>query len=162
MKCQLCGAADARVFIQQSNASGRSALAVCAACARRRGLVRLDGDLTASVKEILASAGAPVVPVGAAIRCPRCAARLSELRKRGGAGCPACWDRFGDALYGDRPAPPAYSGRLPKRLEAARRQRGEIGEAERRLGEALAAEDYESAARWRDRLRRLGGGGADA
>jgi protein arginine kinase activator len=103
----------------------------------------------------LAAAAAPEV------HCPACDATLGDFQASGRLGCPTCWETF------DRPL-----RELLRRVHGATRHVGDvpgqagegasdltrpqqIARAEVLLAAAIAAERFEEAAEWRDRLRQL-------
>lgn len=159
MKCEMCGNRNAVVFVQQIIGDTRSEMRLCAECAKERGL-RGDGDIAQSVAKLLAavppSRNAEKEREGKA--CPVCGLSTAEARKNGSAGCPSCWDLFAVDLfrkvYKDVPRR-RHVGRLPVRLEDHRSSILELAQAKERLESALKAEDYETAARCRDRIRVL-------
>ena len=98
-------------------------------------------------------------------RCPECGITLRDFRQKGRLGCPRDYEVFGDhvrALLEKVHGATKHVGRGPGEsgYEQARRELGALRE---RLGHAVDAEDYEEAARLRDRigsieerLRRIG------
>lgn len=97
--------------------------------------------------------------------CPNCGMTLGRFRKSGLLGCPDCYERFEKQLdplvTRAHAGGSAHVGRVPKRsselvdLQSLRRQLVE------ELDQAVAAEQYERAAKLRDRLSGLGAKAAD-
>ena len=98
-------------------------------------------------------------------KCPECGMSYAEFRQNGRFGCPRDYDVFSkevvvllDRIHGAN----TYSGKCPdggvvedgRVVDAATEVRA-------RLAAAIAAEDYEEAARLRDEIHRLTGGSAD-
>jgi protein arginine kinase activator len=88
--------------------------------------------------------------------CPGCGLTAAELKAQSLFGCPRCYETFAEAL-----------DPLLKRVHGATTHRGRLpggavadaadpDELRRDLREALSREDYETAARIRDRLRQAG------
>ncbi|HMB68376.1 MAG TPA: UvrB/UvrC motif-containing protein [bacterium] len=93
----------------------------------------------------------------AAVRCEDCGITGAELRDRTLLGCPRCYETFGKPLndlllrlHGAL----EHEGRLPG---GARAVPPDAAELHRELREAIEGQDFETAARLRDRLRRLRG-----
>jgi len=159
MKCEARGRRTAVVFRQQTRGGRSTEIRLCSQCARERGLDK-DGDLAQSLAKLLASLpadrGSAKAP--APKSCPACGSSVEDLRKSGLASCQVCWELFGPELlkstYPDAAAL-AHAGRLPSRLEERRSRRAELESSKENLARALASEDYETAARCRDRIRAL-------
>ena len=121
-------------------------------------------NLQALVQLIFGATSAPGAEGAGAARpadpshlaCARCGLGYAEFRKTGRLGCPADYDAFADALLSllervHRVAPGVgHAGKTPKRG-------GHLAELTRLRSELTAAidsEDYETAARLRDAIRR--------
>jgi protein arginine kinase activator len=90
--------------------------------------------------------------------CDACGLRFVEFRNSGRLGCPHDYDSFRDELvpllesiHGDA----KHQGKTPRRLPKAKAAQHELGQLRRHLQQAVTAEDYEEAARLRDRIKRL-------
>lgn len=179
MICDRCGKREASVFIRREG-SGESAL--CGECARNQGISARDGRLQISLEDLFSPLPDSPDRPGYRTACAACGTRLAEVRKTGRVGCPACFESFrGDlvAFLQRRGRRGAYRGSVPRRFALSGRQAGSEGlpkpgsgnteamvsekgtppggaDLEVRLRNALAAEDYELAARIRDLLRSTG------
>jgi len=98
--------------------------------------------------------------------CPECGLTILEFRQSGVLGCPACYDAFqpdlGTLIERAQAGATHHVGRVPERAagsadRVARRQR-----LMQELDAAVAAEQYERAARLRDRLLELDTGGSES
>ena len=90
--------------------------------------------------------------------CPACGFTRQNLGKTGRLGCPVCYDTFGKTIeeaVGGMQRGPRHIGKVPRRLMGEITAARERGQVEKALGEAIRAEQYEEAARLRDRLRSL-------
>ena len=95
---------------------------------------------------------------GEEVSCPRCGKLQSEFRKSGRLGCAACYGVFRDQIMPilEKNCPlPEHTGRRPLSTEAAKRSRARREELQRRMEEAVARDDFETAAKLRDKLRSL-------
>jgi protein arginine kinase activator len=171
MKCDLCGQREAVVFVHQVSKDGNSELRLCVQCAREHGLGSLDGDMTEALKNLLSTLPASAfTPKGSSKKigpCPHCGLSREEAKKRGTLGCPHCWEHFGKGLLeglsptrGSPKTPvPLHQGRLSLRLTSLRIREQELVRLREELAEAVSAENYELAARYRDQIRALEGSG---
>jgi protein arginine kinase len=156
VECIECGKREASIFIRRSGSEGLpgSDLALCESCARRRGISAGKGQLAIRFEELLAPPGDPPSIL---LSCAECSSSLEALRERGRLGCAACAEVFRPeigARLRRRARPPWFRDQAPgapreARVLAAAPDRPRL-EAE--LRSALAAEDYEKAARLRDAI----------
>lgn len=93
-------------------------------------------------------------------KCSLCGATFRELAAEGMVGCPNCYREFADELsetIAKLHGSSHHTGCAPSEFAADRERKRELDETERRLREAVAAEEYEKAAMLRDKLRELRG-----
>lgn len=97
--------------------------------------------------------------------CERCQTTLSQFTKSGRLGCPACYQTFQgqlkkmlEQIHGRV----QHAGRKPLKSEAEHRMRTLYGELQRQMEQAIAVEDFETAAILRDRIRAMTEGGQKA
>lgn len=163
MMCDRCGKHEATIFIRREGA-GESAL--CDLCAREQGITAEDGRLHISLEELFSSPQDSSDRPGYRSTCSVCGMRLEEVRKTGRVGCPECFSSFRTEILSflkRRGRGGEYRGSVPRRFAAAGRRGGGAADPEAyarwesELAQALSAEDYEKAARIRDRMRGLGG-----
>jgi len=133
-------------------------LHVCEACAQREGFT--SGPVLAALPPMLASlVKSPKGPGAPAPRCPTCGISFAEFREKGRLGCPNDYEFFQehlDPLLEKIHGSSEHKGRLPRGSgpEAGRRN-DSLLRLRRELQQAVKAEQYESAARLRDEIRRL-------
>ncbi|MFA6029607.1 MAG: UvrB/UvrC motif-containing protein [Elusimicrobiota bacterium] len=157
MLCSRCQKNPAGVHVQQIVNNQLTQLHLCAECAE---LAELPGSGAAPIFELLAKLGG--LPSGRPARakepaCRSCGLRYEEFRKTGMLGCPGCYESFAPQLsevlrniqgsvrhHGKRPGAPA-----PKK------GREDAAKLREKLKAAVAAEDFEEAARLRDLLKGL-------
>ncbi|TSA35161.1 MAG: excinuclease ABC subunit B [Opitutales bacterium] len=149
LKCSLCEEA-ATVHLSQVVQGKVTKVHLCEACAQK------GGATDPAIFQLADALTAPVV--APSLICPHCGFTDIDFRKRGRLGCPDCWKTFGDALggllikvqheathVGRSPVGIAPVGQMRHRLEAARSE----------MAAAIAAEDFEGAARLRDEIAQL-------
>jgi len=92
--------------------------------------------------------------------CPFCGLRYSAFRESGMLGCPACYDNFAEPLAGLLKrfhGSARHGGKVPAQALRGGLQEEDASKLKERLKAAIAKEDFEEAARLRDRLRALQG-----
>lgn len=152
MNCQYCGQ-PATVTVTKIIQKEKCALHLCDGCAREYDLLP-EGpspqlNLQALVQLIM---GQPSIADAAGLTCPACGLKYAAFRADGRLGCPDDYDAFRPALEplldrihrGTR-----HEGKTPR----AARRRAELILLRDQLAAAIAAENYEDAARLRDRIR---------
>ena len=92
--------------------------------------------------------------------CSVCGITFREFRSGGRLGCPHDYEAFRSELvplleniHGET----QHAGKVPKRAPADRQRHVELIQLRQQLRQAVADEDYEQAARIRDRIRELEG-----
>lgn len=90
--------------------------------------------------------------------CPVCGISFLEFRNAGRLGCSHDYDAFRDELmplleniHGET----QHSGKVPKRVPPDRRRQTELIQLRQALRHAVSEENYEEAARLRDRIQQL-------
>ncbi len=97
---------------------------------------------------------------GRRITCPNCGMTVQEFRLKGRFGCEQCYTSFSDSLVpllekvhgASRHVGPGPEGTKPKKQSQATIER-ELLDLRRRLNRVVKEEDYEEAARLRDRIQ---------
>lgn len=90
--------------------------------------------------------------------CPLCGMKFVEFRNSGRLGCPNDYNEFREELtplleniHGET----RHCGKTPRRLPQSKQAQSELMQLRNRLKQAVHKEDYEEAARIRDRIRSL-------
>lgn len=166
MTCEKCKAKRATVFFTESDRTRHS---MCAGCAQQYKNREIEPSDKALQDEIftpvlnfteleLSDPGAFFINSGgdSKRKCEVCGASENELRDRGEMGCPACYESFAEILPGKYTQELiARSIRMPG-VEKKRIERIRMAEELRgKLKEAVAGEDFESAAKLRDKIKAL-------
>lgn len=158
MTCQFCDQ-PATVHLTDIVAKKRREVHLCERCARRHNLIPDQPTPTVDLKALLAllaeAAGADRPGDPAALTCPACGLQYGEFKATGRLGCPAEYDAFRPALeplLARIHRADAHDGKAPPAVRAARRAAA-LDDLRTRMAAAARAEDYETAARLRDRIR---------
>src|SRR5690242_16580146 len=157
MRCDACHEREAVVHLTQVTGDQTTQVHLCEKCAAEKGIEPATALVKSPLGGFLAQLSFPgeLEGTGAALRCPRCGAGLSDFRETGRLGCGECWEVFAAPLtdlvrrlhgathhMGERYAPPGAG--VPREPGLA------VERLREALREAVAAEDFEQAARLRD------------
>ena len=95
----------------------------------------------------------------ASLTCPVCKLNFVEFRNTGLLGCPADYDIFEKALVPlierSHEGASHHVGKIPRRLDAPRPTSTDLVKLRQELNKAIVQEQYEKAARIRDKIRHL-------
>jgi protein arginine kinase activator len=90
--------------------------------------------------------------------CPQCGIKFVEFRNSGRLGCPHDYQEFREELtplleniHGET----RHCGKTPRRLPQSKQTQSELFQLRNRLKQAINKEDYEEAAKLRDKIRTL-------
>ena len=168
MLCDECGKNESAVRIVQVGSGGRVERNLCEQCAMNYGkwlLEPLQQNKDVPVNEFLQS----VFRTAQGTRpensggeepsiCPHCGMEYKDFQKLGRIGCPECYRVFRKQLeplirriHGVN----VHAGKTPRQFGRVTARQHEIVELRAKLQEAIAREEYELAAQYRDRLREL-------
>lgn len=168
MMCEICHANDAVLHVQQIVNDERKELHMCRECAEKKGffqdLVTLDFslDAIANVKpeKVQKERRKEHTKKNEAfrLRCSVCGFQFSDVNEEFRLGCSECYVEFKELLmpiiHGAQ-AGIQHTGKTPNHdSKTIKRERTRKG-LTKRLTQMLKREDYEGAARIRDRIRQL-------
>lgn len=167
MLCERCQERPATVHLTKVVNFEKTELHLCEVCAKQAGselgiLIEsnfsfqnliaglLEGDLNLYQQP---SAAKPIC-------CQSCGLTFSDFRNNGLMGCGDCYRYFREGmepLLKKMHGSTTHTGKVPIRTGGKVRLRKEIDDIKRQLQQAVAQEDYETAARLRDEVRRRQG-----
>lgn len=121
---------------------------LCEECARHSGAIHPSGFLAADqmLQEVIQTAPST------SPACPSCGYTLEALQKTGRMGCGVCYEKFAAPLQAalmESQRDVVHRGKRPARKKATRE------ELEKEMQFHVAAENYEEAARLRDRIQKM-------
>ena len=156
MKCDLCDS-EAVVHLTQVINGEMKEVHLCEQHAKEQGI---DIHSPISITDILMGLGEdkPGVAHQLSPACPRCGMARDEFRKTGRLGCPDCYKTFMAELAVAIKAmhhSSQHVGKIPGREGVQTRIKSQVARLQKELDAAVAREDYEKAARIRDRIREL-------
>lgn len=158
MLCQHCKKQTATVHLTDLVKGDKRERHLCENCAAQEGVVvKQHVSMTDVLNSFLMSQAG--VQELAKLRCPDCGLTFIEFRSQGLLGCPNDYDVFGEALGSvierAQEGKTHHTGKNPGEaieVDPVERERLTL---QQELREAVEAEDYERAAKLRDRLTEL-------
>ena len=160
--CERCKKAKATFHLTNIERSGdKVERHLCDKCAAEEGLLQ-GGKATVDLNELLenfiADSKAGSAELSSLI-CEHCGISYVEFRNQGLLGCANDYEVFkeqiGRLLERTHDGATHHTGKAPKSTGVVQKPQQDIRRLKRQLDEALAAEDYERAAKLRDRIRGL-------
>jgi protein arginine kinase activator len=166
MLCQVCKKQSATIHLTEIQNGHREETHLCEGCAQQQGLsIKSQIPLNELLSTLLSAQGQAKssgkleesLPAGQA--CPACGMTLKEFGKKSLLGCPADYDFFREHLEPliekSQAGHTRHCGKVPSRTPIPAKNQIELAQLQKDLDAAVRAEDYESAARLRDRIKQL-------
>jgi protein arginine kinase activator len=153
LKCDLCPK-PATVHLTQIVNNKIHKVDLCEACAQAKGVTDPSGF---SLADLLLKASLNPEPTGD-VRCQACGFTQQDFKKSGRFGCPSCYEFFGGVLepmLDTMHKGVTHNGKVPQRALARRSHYERLTQLETDLDQAIKAERYEDAARYRDELQQV-------
>lgn len=162
--CERCKKAQATFHLTNIDRGGsKSERHLCDRCASDEGLLqspKIAVDLGQLVQSFIAGSKGAGEEI-AQLVCEECGISYVEFRNQGLLGCPNDYDYFkdhlGQLIERTQGGATAHVGKTPRSIGVKRKPTDDVRRLRRQLEDAVAAEDYERAAKLRDRIRELEG-----
>ncbi len=154
LKCDLC-AKPATVHLTQIVNSKIHKVDLCEACAQAKGVTDPSGF---SLADLLLKASLNPEPAGVDTQCESCGFTQQDFKKTGRFGCPACYNHFGallEPMLDSMHKGSTHTGKVPQRALARKSLYERLTQLETELDQAIKAERYEDAARFRDEISQV-------
>lgn len=166
MLCQLCKKQSATIHLTEIQNGHREETHLCEGCAEQQGLsIKSQIPLNELLSTLLSAQGhAKGGPkdedsTAAGTACPTCGMTLKEFGKKSLLGCPGDYDLFKPQLEPliekSQAGHNRHCGKVPSRTPKQAKHQIELAQLQKDLDAAVRAEDYESAATLRDRIKQL-------
>ncbi|UCB56820.1 MAG: UvrB/UvrC motif-containing protein [Candidatus Omnitrophota bacterium] len=161
MVCDICHKNEASVHLTEIVDNQITELHLCEECARQKGAQMEQHFGLADLLAGLADLGQQFEVGGKSeIKCPACGLTYEDFRRIGRLGCSECYEAFKDSLsvllkriHGST----QHLGRSPAKAktETPVEKKSEVSILRMRLQRAIEMEEFEEAARLRDKIRAL-------
>ncbi|MBQ8507041.1 MAG: UvrB/UvrC motif-containing protein [Clostridia bacterium] len=165
MMCEECGMNPAVFHFVTIKNDERSEKNLCPACMAKYkkqlpgiDIKNLAGILNNLIEGKPGSRKEQIDPETAAITCEQCGMTYGEFKKCGMLGCAECYHAFHEpmtALLQRIHGNTQHAGRIPGGVHSGTSIRMNIDRLKQQLQKAVAAEEYEQAAKLRDAIRAL-------
>lgn len=166
MLCQSCNERQANVHVTKVVNGARTELHLCQQCAEKRGEFQVFvgpkfafSNLVAGLMQSGGGSAGPVgIPGGVRRKCTTCGTDFGDFTGCGFLGCSDCYGQFESML---RPivaqvhGHTRHTGKAPVRSGNAFRFRRELETLRTDLKRLIGLEEYEQAAKVRDRIREI-------
>ncbi|MCR2807263.1 UvrB/UvrC motif-containing protein [Paenibacillus soyae] len=166
MFCQECGKRPATLHFTKIVNGDKTEFHICESCAREKGEGIPGTPNSFSIHSLLSGLLDFNSPGGAAhthaspqpVRCEECGLTYSQFSKIGRFGCSSCYTAFADRLdplLKRVHSSTSHSGKIPKRSGSEIQCKREIEQLRRDMQTYIEKEEFENAAKLRDRIREL-------
>ncbi|MEW5758488.1 MAG: UvrB/UvrC motif-containing protein [Candidatus Omnitrophota bacterium] len=168
MFCDICGKDKATVHLTEIVDDQMTELHLCEGCAKKKSIEMEQqfglADLLAGLTEL---GGQKADKDTLGLKCPVCHISYDDFRKVGRLGCSHCYDTFrkylvpllkkihGSSQHLGKAPKMLYGVVKPSKIIREPRRESEIGVLKSQLQEAIKKENFEDAAKIRDRIREL-------
>jgi len=161
MLCEECGKNQATVSITVTTGGNTSTRRLCPECMKKMELNLVKGDIQSFLSSVLSVLGSEKkTEEQPTVVCSSCGLSYQEFEHTGRLGCAQCYRDFADQL---KPSlqkihgRTQHAGRRPKAYvpDPQDELNKRVNELRKLMDEAVAAENFEEAARLRDELRSL-------
>ncbi|NLH17900.1 MAG: hypothetical protein GX455_15090 [Phycisphaerae bacterium] len=166
MLCQVCKKHSATIHLTEIQNGHREETHLCEGCAQQQGLsVKSQIPLNELLSTLLSAQAHGKTPAKegdsspGGNACPTCGMTLKEFGKKSLLGCAADYDFFREHLEPliekSQGGHTRHCGKVPSRTPVQAKHQIELAQLQKDLDAAVRTEDYESAARLRDRIKQL-------
>lgn len=161
MLCQSCKQKTATIHLTEISNNQRSETHLCQDCAQEQGLtVKTQIPLNELLNTLLSTqpeSGQAADTTSREHVCPNCGMTLKRFAKENLLGCPDDYKEFADELMPliqkNQNGNSCHAGKTPSRMPDVDRREIELAGLRRKLEQAVKNEDYELAAKLRDRIQ---------
>ncbi len=154
VKCQNCGS-HATVHLTQIVDNQVHKVDLCDACAKQKGVTDPEGF---SLTELLSKTGIATSVEEDSPVCDQCGYTLNEFKRQGRLGCEKCYETFNEyiiPMLKNMHRSQQHLGKTPERALARASLEKRLSSLKSNLKTAIASEQYEEAARYRDEINAL-------
>jgi protein arginine kinase activator len=162
MQCQICSKNEATIHLTEITDGMRSEMHICEHCAAEQGIaVKSQIPINELLSHLLAAQPAEEELLGPSekgVSCPKCGFTLEQFRKEAVLGCPYDYAVFEKSL-----APlikkahdgnTTHSGKVPSKTPEPTKKQITLLKLRQQLEAAVRSEDYEQAAKLRDKIKK--------
>jgi protein arginine kinase activator len=160
MQCEVCQSREATIHLTEISDGVRTEMHLCEQCAQEQGIgIKSYIPLNELLSNLLSVGPKDEESSRTEAReraCPHCGWTLEKFREKAVLGCPYDYEVFENQLLSlikkAHDGASAHTGKIPLRMPKDSTRQVEEAQLRRQLDEALRCEDYELAAKIRDKL----------
>ncbi|HDZ69260.1 MAG TPA: hypothetical protein ENH43_02450 [Phycisphaerales bacterium] len=164
MQCQICNKSEATIHLTEIADGVRTEMHICEHCAAEQGIaVKSQMPINELLSSLLASQPSDEQMLGAMdkeLSCPQCGFTLEQFRKEAVLGCGYDYELFEKSLLPliekAHNGQTSHCGKIPLKTPADTKKQIELLNLRQQLETAVQAEDYELAAKLRDKIKNSG------
>jgi protein arginine kinase activator len=163
MLCQECGKRPSTLHFTKIVNGEKTEFHLCESCAREKGEMIPGTQGGFSIHNLLSgllnyepSASSTAKPL--ADRCEECGLTYAQFSKLGRFGCSSCYRYFSDRLdplFKRVHGSTSHTGKVPKRSGGILQQKRDLDSLRSEMARHIEREEFEQAAKVRDRIREL-------
>nr|MBU1328505.1 UvrB/UvrC motif-containing protein [Candidatus Omnitrophota bacterium] len=160
MVCNICGKSQATVHLTEIIDEQITELHLCEECAQKKGAQMESHFGLSDLLAGLADLGTQFnkTKTEPKLKCPKCGLTYEDFKKVGRLGCGECYNVFKEALvpllkriHGST----QHYGKSPKKIAKIVKSKNELDVLKEKLQKAIQKEDFEEAAKLRDKIKEL-------
>jgi protein arginine kinase activator len=160
MQCEVCQSREATIHLTEISDGVRTETHLCEQCAQEQGVGAKSyiplNELLSNLLSVGHKENESGGPAQGGEVCPHCGYTLEKFREKAVLGCPHDYEVFEKELLPliqkAHDGAAAHCGKIPSRMPKDEQMQIEIANLRRQLDEALRCENYELAAKLRDKL----------
>ena len=160
MHCQICKQNEATIHLTEIADGLRTETHLCERCAQKQGIaVKSQLPINELLSSLLAVQPADDELFGSSekeLSCPHCGFTLDQFTKEAVLGCPHDYDIFEKSLSPlirkAHNGKTTHCGKIPSKAPVDTKKQIELLNLRQQLNEAIQSEDYELAAKLRDKI----------
>ncbi len=163
MLCQMCKKVAATIHLTEIVNNQKKEVHLCETCAEKQGVVKTQMSIADFLSGLATGGKTKAQDDMPDIACGSCGMTLSEFQSGGRFGCADCYGSFRERimpLIEKIHDAGQHVGKMPQRTDRDVAREKSLRQLQAELKRAVEREEYEEAARIRDRVRELEVGGA--
>jgi len=161
MQCQICNKNDATIHLTEISNGIRTEMHICEHCAAQQDITVKNhipiNELLSNLLAVQPTDDEFFSPTEQQLACPKCGLTLAQFRKEGILGCPYDYEIFEKSLHPliekAHNGRTTHYGKIPSTTPTDTKKQMELLNLHRQLEAAVQREDYESAAKLRDKIK---------
>jgi protein arginine kinase activator len=164
MRCQICKKNGATIHLTEIIDGARSEMHLCERCAAEQGIAVKSqipiNELLSSLLSVQPTDDELFGPSEKELSCPHCGFTLEQFRNEAVMGCPYDYEVFEKALSPlikkTQDGKTVHCGKVPSKAPKDAKKQIKLLNLRQQLETAVQAEDYELAAKLRDKIKDSG------